>query len=189
MGRESGTVDPEEPRELRERGRWQIYREGGNSVCKVMQRARIRIERAEEGASSPRVARVYLCIAWLLCLRTISRISQYITEVRARGCRTGCFYLVLLLLLLLRLLCWSRYRGGETPASAREMQQRIVHTVLIGIHCQSSDLCQRPECRSNLTRYLKSFCAHFTSPVSFLFLHFSQIFAQVQKILHCVKNC
>lgn len=78
-----------------------------------------------------------------------------------RGPRGCGLYLALLVAAPLR-----RYAGrccscSDTagPARARETQrpnpQRIVHTVLIGIHCRGSDLCRGlpTECRPDLFRY------------------------------------
>lgn len=92
--------------------------------------------------------RLCTCVArrWLPPL-AISRISQYITGGPRARLRPRAFYLALLLLPLRRYAGLRlRYRGNEARTRAKDAQrpnpQRIVHTVLIGIHCRGSNLCR-----------------------------------------------
>lgn len=159
---ESGTADP---RFERTWGSEMADIPGRNSVCKVMHGHESGLN-ARRRTPPPWCWFVHLCTCVAAAagyLRAISRISQYITGARARGCGPG-FYLALLLLPLLPL---RRYAGrcrcdtaGRGLARARKTQrpnpQRIVHAVLIGIHCRDSDLCRGlpTECRPDLSRYL-----------------------------------
>lgn len=111
---------------------------------------------------------VYLCISMCVAaaavgyVRAISRISQYITEVAALG-------IILSALVAAASLCWMllllllRYREGEIRARD---PQRIVHAVLIGIHCRVSDLRPRlpTQCRPDLPRYLGAAASSLAAP-------------------------
>lgn len=81
--------------------------------------------------------------------RDIADLAVYHRGPRARACGPG-FYLALLLLPLRRYAgrccCCCDTAERDSHARQRETQrpnpQRIVHTVLIGIHCRDSDLCR-----------------------------------------------
>lgn len=102
------------------------------------------------------------CCCWLPP-RDIADLAVYHRGPRARLRGPG-FYLALLLLPLLplrryagRCRCDTAGRGLARPRKTqRPNPQRIVHAVLIGIHCRDSDLYRGlpTECRSDLSRYL-----------------------------------